>query len=269
MWSLTFLLLLCSQIRGFTLNSLISPTETMLIGTRHGDESYSKRRERQFPRTTYSPQSISNDLQSRKSLFELRAGGGLAIPGMDPINFFFSEYPFAAAFMVCAMKASAADAVAQKSERMSALEEMEIASFNLRRNFAFLFYGGAYQGMFQEFLYNTVFPVLFGEGGGAVMAVSKVSFDMLVITPFLCLPVAYVIKALVFQETVVDGIGRYLNDVKNNKLLFKYWMIWIPVQSLTFTIIPIHYRITFIALFSFFWLILLSTISSKSNIKSE
>jgi hypothetical protein len=100
MWSLTFLLLLCSQIRGFTLNSLISPTETMMIGTRHGDESYSKRRERQFPRTTYSPQSISNDSQSRKSLFELRAGGGLAIPGMDPINFFFSEYPFAAAFMV-------------------------------------------------------------------------------------------------------------------------------------------------------------------------
>jgi len=166
------------------------------------------------------------------------------------------------------MKASAADAVAQKSAAVATAVK-ERTPVDLRRNLAFLFYGGAYQGMFQEFLYNTVFPFLFGEGGGAIVAFKKVAFDMLVITPFLCLPIAYIIKALVFKQTFMTGINRYINDVKNNSLLKKYWMVWIPVQSLTFTIIPIHFRITFIAAFSFFWLILLSTIASKSDVKDN
>lgn len=259
-------LFLCVQIKGFVLNSNTSPVGELIVGTKGYDAPHHQSR-RKFPESSSIPQ-LKTSFANQKRSIELRAGA-LAIHGLDPINLFFSQYPFAAAFMVCATKASAADAVAQKKARMSVLEEEEKAPFNRRRNFAFLLYGGAYQGMFQELLYNTAFPLLFGEGGGAIMAVRKVSFDMLVITPFLCLPVVYIIKAVVFEQTFSQGVGLYINDVKNNKLLFKYWAVWIPVQSMTFTIVPIQYRITFIAAFSFFWLILLSTISSKTNVKTE
>ncbi len=150
----------------------------------------------------------------------------------------------------------AADAVAQKSEKP--------LEMNLRRNMAFFLYGGAYQGCFQEFMYNGIFPKVFGSGVGIITAVKKVSFDMMVITPFLCLPIAYIIKAVIFGQTLRDGVTKYVHDIKENKLLKKYWSLWTPVQLMTFSIVPEHLRITFIACVSFFWLILLSSISARS-----
>ena len=119
--------------------------------------------------------------------------------------------------------------------------------------------------MFQEFLFNGVFPILFGEGDGLIIAAKKVLLDQFVISPFLCLPMAYIIKAIVFRQSVSDGVQSYIYDVKNNSLLTKYWLVWFPVQCLTFTVVPTQFRITFIACFSFFWLILLSKIAGKSD----
>lgn len=147
--------------------------------------------------------------------------------------------------------------VAQKS---SSEEE----TVNIRRNMAFIIYGGLYQGIFQEFLFNGIFPRIFGDGTSALTVAKKVMFDMLFISPLICLPFAYIIKALVFQQSFLDGVKKYISDVKNNGLLGKYWLVWCPVQCMTFTIIPTEFRISFIACFSFFWLILLSTISSKN-----
>lgn len=42
-------------------------------------------------------------------------------------------------------------------------------------------------------------------------------------------------------------------------------MLWGPVQRLTFSIVPDHLRITFIAAVSFFWLIILSTILGRKQ----
>ena len=165
--------------------------------------------------------------------------------------------------IISAVKASAADLVAQRSAVVTAVKER--SPVNLRRNLAFLFYGGLYQGIFQEFLYNTFYPFLFGNGRGPATALKKVMFDLLLTAPFLCLPMAYLIKALVFKQSLKDGVKKYIHDVKNNALLIKFWKVWAPVQSMTFTIVPTHLRISFVACFSFFWLILLSSISAKSE----
>ena len=154
-----------------------------------------------------------------------------------------------------AIKATAADLLAQAGERKG---------LEIKRTIAFLFYGGLYQGCFQEFMFNGIFPKLFGEGIGMNVVVKKVAFDMLVISPFLCLPVAYFIKAVVFGQTMKEGLNRYIHDIQHNKLLKKYWAIWAPVQCCTFTVVPPELRITFIAFVSFFWLILLSTVSARS-----
>jgi hypothetical protein len=94
--------------------------------------------------------------------------------------------------------------------------------------------------------------------------------DMLVIGPFMCLPVAYVVKtAFTADELTMDniklGLEKYVEDVKIRGLLFKYWAVWIPGQTLTFSVIPEHLRILFIACLSFFWMFILSSTSASTE----
>jgi len=178
------------------------------------------------------------------------------------------------------------------------------AEVNVQQNMAFVLYGGLYQGLFQEFLYNGVFPRLFAPfGDGWQTLAAQVALDMLVVTPLLCLPVAYVFKsAFVGDETtassrettanavVIDddnltstydsfaeatgsavrrGLQAYGRDVRHKELLQSYWKIWVPVQTLTFGVVPHHFRIAFVACVSFFWVFVLSTISSSSSDSSS
>ena len=136
---------------------------------------------------------------------------------------------------------------------------------NIRRNVAFILYGGLYQGMFQEHMYNHIFPMIFGTGTDFLTVSSKVVFDIFFLNPLLCLPVAYLSKSIIFRYSPKEAIRRYISDIKERNLLQKCWSLWFPVQCLTFSIIPEYLRITFIAGVSFFWLILLSSISAKGE----
>jgi protein Mpv17 len=133
------------------------------------------------------------------------------------------------------------------------------------RNFAYLVYGALYQGMAQEYIYNHLYPVMFGTGTDPVTVLSKVLFDLLVQTTLVTLPIAYISKAIIFRYGLGEAFRRYLDDIKNHGLLKKYFALWGPVQCLTFSIVPEHFRVTFIAAVSFFWLIILSSIASKAR----
>jgi protein Mpv17 len=97
----------------------------------------------------------------------------------------------------------------------------------------------------------------------------EVGMDMAVIGPFLCLPIAYMVKTAFTDELTVEnvklGLEKYVEDVKFRGLLFKYWAVWIPAQSLTFSVIPEHFRILFVAAISFFWMFILSSTSAATN----
>ena len=131
------------------------------------------------------------------------------------------------------------------------------------RNIAFLLYGALYQGMGQEYIYNHLYPIYFGTGTNVVTVLMKVAFDLLIQTTLLTLPVAYMIKAMIYKYTFQEALRRYVDDIRNHGLLMKYFTLWGPVQCITFGIVPERYRIMFIAVVSFFWLIILSTISSR------
>ena len=179
------------------------------------------------------------------------------------VNMLFHNYPYATAFSVCALKAGCADSLAQKLSSRSRSKSGKRQSFNFqyKRNLAFIAYGGLYQGCFQEYLYNELFSRLLGFDNSPSTAFKKVLFDVFIIAPLLCLPVAYLIKSIVYQQTFKEGLQKYVNDVVNHGLLTKKTLFWIPVNSAAFTVVPEHLRITFIACFSFFWLILMSSIS--------
>ena len=186
----------------------------------------------------------------------------------DPAEFFaaigtfYKNSPLASAFVTCAIKGSAADFVAQsKTQRVSHGGSIGLApmQFQLKRNLAFLLYGGIYQGLGFEFFYNILFPKLFGDS-----IAKKVFASMFVLTPCVTLPLAYLFKAMVLQDSLQNALNQYKSDVMEKGLLSKYWLMWIPLQTLSFAVVPQHFRISFIAAFSFFWMILFSIISSRN-----
>lgn len=185
----------------------------------------------------------------------------LAADVLGAIDQFYRTAPYEAAFVTCGVKASASDAIAQR-----AVEKAD--GFGFRRNGAFIAYGGLYQGVAQYFIYNELYPILFGDGTDPWTVAAKVAFDQLVLTPFLCLPMAYLVKAAVFGRSAGEGLAQYAGDAKKD-LLWKFWGIWTPTQCVTFSIVPEHLRIPFIAAVSFFWLVILSNITARKDVATR
>ena len=216
--------------------------------------------------------------QSRKKTLLLQQSqrhdsAGLAVPlaFVDPpaatstiletISTLARQHPYGAAFSVAATKGGLADVVAQRSEQAQA--EKAGQPHNYRRTLLFFLYGGTYQGMALELLYNKLFNEWFGEN---IMA--KLAFNQLVLTPFFTLPLAYIAKGIVFgtflhaPDTVLK---EYWYDVRYNGLLTKFWKLWTPTNFVMFTIIPPAWRITFSACISFIWTIILSRIALSAK----
>lgn len=197
-------------------------------------------------------------------------------PALSAVNAAFEYNPYAAGAIVAGFKAGSADILAQKRQirkfwnEEGVQESVETGQrkgieFDIRRTVAFLMYGAIYQGFAQEFTYNHLYPMLFGTETTTIIVLKKVFCDMCIQTPLLTLPIAYYSKALLAKSTFKEAMAHYVDDVKNRGLLFKFWALWTPVQCLTFSVIPEHFRVSFIAFVSFFWVIILSSLSSSSK----
>ena len=97
---------------------------------------------------------------------------------------------------------------------------------------------------------------------------TKVVFTLLITTTTLTLPSLYAIKAIIEGDSLLQARDNYLYDIQYKGLLQKFYLLWGPVLTLTFSVIPEHLRVTFISIISFFWLIVLSNISAN-NERSE
>jgi hypothetical protein len=207
------------------------------------------------------------------------------------VNSFFQTDPYLASFLTCSFKASAADMIAQQQEEsadeasssptstskpLSSSDSTTIISdVDLSRNLGFLLYGGLYTGIFQNFLYSIIYPAWFGTEESISVIARQVLADNLIFGPLLCLPVGYAFKTAFTSEdgltlnTLRDGMEKYKLDILERDLLTKYWSIWMPAQCLTFSVIPHHFRVVFVAAVSFFWFFILSTVSSAQGDENE
>ena len=199
--------------------------------------------------------SESIELQGTESAFEV-------------IDNLYREFPYSAAFVTCSVKASAADLVAQVRTARKEANNFVIAKgsdmaqdigsqrpqIEVTRNIGFIVYGGFYQGMLQYYLYCHLFPLWFGHERNLASVLTQVTFDTLIIAPFLCVPSCYIIKGMIEGNTLKDGFEKYVYDLKNTDLILNYCKIWVPASLLSFGVVPEHLRIPFIAFVSFFWL---------------
>ena len=220
---------------------------------------------------------------------------------LEQMSDFYQNFPVQSAVLTCGVKASVADTIAQvkpqmeentcktpRTEHESQTLLQQIKSFITettakktnridwegRRNLAYVLYGGIFVGLMSHIEYSLVFPFLFGTEKTATITTEKVFFDNLIAAPIMWLPPAYFIKAWIYgsddgssKGILAEGVEKYLVDVKDNNLLWKYWAIWFPAQSVSFSVVPDHLRVAFMASISFFWFILFSTVSSQGDAK--
>jgi len=216
---------------------------------------------------------------------------------LEVVSDFYQNFPVQSAVLTCGLKASVADTIAQVTPQIeeNMLQEQEeqtrISSnsnsnnnnnsidWEVRRNLAYVLYGGIFVGLMSHLEYSCVFPFIFGYEKTLQITIEKVFFDNLVSAPLMWLPPAYFIKEWVYgaggddnnndndNNIFKQGLDKYLTDIRDNQLLIKYWTIWFPAQSISFSVVPDHLRVAFMASISFFWFILFSSVASKGDIK--
>lgn len=179
---------------------------------------------------------------------------------LQDVSDFYMTYPVQSAVLTCGVKASLADGITQLRTKTD-----EIMSIEMKRNLAYTVYGGIFVGFMCHLEYDQVFPVLFGTEQSMMLTLEKVLFDNFVSAPLMWIPPAYIIKSLVFGNSMMDGLDKYVSDVRNENLLQKYWSVWLPAQTLQFSIIPPQFQVAFLATISFFWFMMFSHISSKEQ----
>jgi hypothetical protein len=155
-------------------------------------------------------------------------------------DFYKKQNRFKIAFLTCSTKACTADLAVQlitrsreckaeqqaannKNKKTGSAPVQEKKEIDFRRAAVFLLYGGLYQGMAQEYIYNDIYANLFGSGTDIFTAAKKVATEMFVLTPLLCIPVAYLIKGLMGGGTVGESLKKYKSDVVNKGILFINW----------------------------------------------
>jgi hypothetical protein len=186
--------------------------------------------------------------------------------GLEDVSEFYATYPLQSAILTCGVKASIADCIAQVRGWGNSDDPHVI---EMRRNAAYIVYGGIFIGLMCHLEYDHLFPFMFGTDHSIKTIISKVIFDDFVSAPIMWLPPAYIIKALLYDYPVQEGLDKYWNDIRNEGLLLKYWTLWVPAQSISFSVVPDHLRVAFMASVSFFWFIIFSGLASNKQPESE
>jgi len=137
-----------------------------------------------------------------------------------------------------------------------------IQDMDMRRTMAFASFGCLYCGAFASWKYNTFYTALFGAASTFSAVASKVSADMLWSAPFVYFPLYFIVKGLFNKKSPATSLKEFLQPA-GLRILRQYWMVWLPVELVMWTMVPAHLRIAFICAVSLIWQVFLSTVSNK------
>lgn len=179
---------------------------------------------------------------------------------------FAKRSPFLFQLGVATGKTMAADFMTQTVAEGKSLKEID-----WKRNGIFVVFGFAYLGGFQYWLmvtkYRQWFPTMdrFGKLGfadklkdtaGMLDALKMVVFDVVVHLPMIYFPVYYTVKEVVTGSSwnplhwMKDGVSHYSTNMRED--LTAMIQLWGPSDCIQF-VLPIHIRMPFRHLVSFFW----------------
>lgn len=114
---------------------------------------------------------------------------------------------------------------------------------NYTRLFAWFSFGSIYSGTLCHFLYTYLYPTFLPN-----TIFKLVLINNFINTPFIFFPVLYTIKYVVLDQTNFNLFQDCLLS----------WKIWVPVDIITFTIIPLYFRLPFSTMVSFLYYCVIS-----------
>mmetsp|Transcript_2566 Transcript_2566/g.5072 ORF Transcript_2566/g.5072 Transcript_2566/m.5072 type:complete len:242 (+) Transcript_2566:78-803(+) len=162
-------------------------------------------------------------------------------------------YPVATSGLVIGVRYAVGDGVVQA---------MSGDSWDVRRTALFAAFGSTYAMTFGYGVYNVLYPALMPKGRPILNAL----IDCCTNSPFLYFPVYYIFREFAYEatpetraqpvEVVKNGLSKWKEALPRD---FKAcFLFWLPVNSLNFWIVPLHFRQPFMAVVGFAWAMILS-----------
>ena len=221
---------------------------------------------------TASRRALSRSAKALKASVEQTTTASSSKPAQEATSMFGrmaafpKENPFAFQLIIATGKTSAADLMTQMVAEGKSLNEVD-----WKRNGIFVVFGFAYLGGFQWWLmvnkYRQWFPTMdrfaklpFAEKlkdtAGILDAGKMVLFDIFVHLPLMYFPTYYTVKEFVGGQSwnpahwVKDGVTKYAGNLQED--LTAMVQLWGPSDCIQF-VLPVHMRMPFRHLVSFFW----------------
>jgi len=160
--------------------------------------------------------------------------------------------PFMTSFALCFSKGLLADSLAQLViERRTHIDGRRVGAMAL--------FSGSFTGCAYHFIFNRIFPLIFGMSKNIPTIAAQVGADAFAVFPFLYMPTYLVFDELLRCGSFFGVPSRWCTELKNS--MRQYMKIWPPTMLCVFALVPTELRVSFIASVSFVWLIILSVIS--------
>ena len=180
------------------------------------------------------------------------------------------QQPLATGIVCAGTKGALADVLSQLSKRD--------AEYNPTRTYAFAAWNALYCGLAVYGLYSVllprVWPTVLLSGARHPKAswhvAYSVAFDNAIATPLICLPTYYVAHTVVDSnwaerrrplELASRAMRIYVEEARD--VISLSWMLWVPIQTVTFSVVPVSLRTHFVAAASFATLTIMSRLQGK------
>jgi len=170
------------------------------------------------------------------------------------------RYPMAFSMSVTGLKAFSADALVQL-----AVEKRQ--TLDPRRSLVFASFGALYQGGFQYLAFNHVLEKLW-QGTALKNVAIKVGITNAILDPCFFFPTFYSMKealacgelrSATFTKALTKYQANYWPDWLNS------WAVWLPGHCITYGLVPLQWRMPWVAAVSFGYVCLLSKTRGQTD----
>ena len=162
------------------------------------------------------------------------------------------------------------DVIAQTMEPSSPEVHKESTPFDLQRNVAFTAFGALYMGAFVTPIY-AYYPVLVGKiysrvfrgatPSSMMQGIGSSFIDNAFHSPLLYIPSFYVFVGAMEGQNKTKIWGKLKSEWWPS--VTACWALWIPVQMLTFSIVPKVHRVVFVSSWCLVWNVVLDYLAHR------
>ena len=153
-------------------------------------------------------------------------------------------------------KGFSSDVIAQ-----TAIERRPLAQLDVARTTGISTYNALFHGLLNVWKYGVLYPGLFGDATTFTTVLSKLAADFFVAAPLIYFPSYFIVKGAFKSKSPFASIREYA--AKGQDLLLRYYLIFIPTETVMWIVIPPHLRVPFLLAVSLIWQVLLSTLSNR------